>query len=155
MDLMVGDSPMINHKSRKVPYIGQPTQLLDFTTMADTAAYTAAVAADPNPAPNLLRIAGDTVNVQDIAVAQTNVQGARYQPSWMGPVGSMEFMIRALRLFGGENETLPTWQRLQYMTNMFSGTGKLEPLDNDRYPELTWTKVEDFFRQHQNETPRK
>lgn len=155
MDLMVGDSPMINHQSRKVPYIGQPTQLLDFTTMADTAAYTAAVAADPNPAPNLLRIAGDTVNVQDIAVAQSKVQGARYQPSWMGPVGSMEFMIRALRLFGGENETLPTWQRLQYMTNMFSGTGKLEPLDNDRYPELTWTKVEDFFRQHKNETPRK
>lgn len=154
MDLMVGDSPMVNRKSRKVAYIGQPTQLLDFTTMADTAAYTAAVAADPNPAPKFLRIASDTVTVQDIADAQTNVEGAQYKPSWMGPVAFMEFMIRALRLSGGENETFPVWQRLQYMTNMFSGAGKLEPLDNGRYPELTWTKVEDFFRQHTDKTPK-
>ncbi|CAI7654703.1 unnamed protein product [Penicillium glandicola] len=137
MDLMVGDSPMINHKSRNVAYIGQTTQLLDFTTMVDTAAYTAAVAADPNPAPNLLRIASDTVS-------------ARYKPSWMGTVGSMEFMIRVMRLFGGEKETLSAWQGMQYMTNMFSGAGKLDPLDNNRYPDLTWTKVEDFFREHRD-----
>jgi uncharacterized protein YbjT (DUF2867 family) len=155
MDLMAGDSPMINHKSQKVPYIGQASQLLDFTTMIDTAAYTAAVAADPNPAPNFLRIAGDTVSVQDIADAQTKVQGVRYTPSWMGPVGLMEFVIRVLRLSGGEKETFPVWQRMQYMTNMFSGAGKLEPLDNDRYPELSWTKVEDFFRQHKDKAPGK
>jgi hypothetical protein len=46
MDLLGGDSPMINHKRRKVVYIGQATQLLDFTTMVHIAAYTAAVAAD-------------------------------------------------------------------------------------------------------------
>lgn len=148
MDLMAGDSPMINRKSHKVPYIGQPTQLLDFTTMVDTAAYTAAVAVDPNPAPTFLRIASDTVSVQDIANAQTKVDGVQYKPSWMGPVGFMEFMIRVLRVFGGEKEIFPVWQQLQYMTNMFSGAGKLESLDNDRYPELKWTKVEDFLRQH-------
>ncbi|KAJ5304937.1 uncharacterized protein N7443_004597 [Penicillium atrosanguineum] len=147
MDLMAGDSPMINHKSQKVPYIGQPMQLLDFTTMMDTAAYTAAVAADPNPTPNFLRIASDTVSAQDIADAQTKVEGVRYKPSWMGPVWFMEFMIRSLRLFGGEKEIFPVWQQMQYMTNMFSGAGKLEPLDNDRYPELSWTKLQDFFRQ--------
>lgn len=73
MDLMAGDTPMINHKSYKVPYIGKPIQLLGFTTMVDTAAYTAAVAANPNPAPNFLRIASDIVTVQDIANAQTKV----------------------------------------------------------------------------------
>lgn len=150
MDLLVGDWPMINHKSRKVAYIGQTTQLLDFTTMVDTAAYTAAVAADPNPTPNFLRIASDTVNVKDIAQAQTNVEGTQYKPSWMGTVGSMEFMIRVMRLFGGENDVFPAWQGMQYMANMFSGAGKLDPLDNDRYPNLTWTKVEDFFREHKN-----
>lgn len=150
MDLMVGDSPMINHKSRTVAYIGKATQLLDFTTMTDTASYTAAVAADQNPTPNFLRIASDVVTVKDIAAAQTNVEGAEYKPSWMGTVGFMEFMIRVLRLFGGQEQTMPVWQGMQYMTNMFSGAGKLEPLDNDRYPELTWTKVEDFFREHKN-----
>jgi hypothetical protein len=94
MDLLGGDSPMINHKRRKVAYIGQAAQLLDFTTMMDTAAYTAAVAADPNPAPNFLRIAGDTVNVQDIAGAQSKVEGTQYKASWMGPVWFMEFVVR-------------------------------------------------------------
>lgn len=150
MDLMVGDSPMINHKGRKIAYIGSTTQLLDFTTMVDTAAYTAAVAADPNPAPNFLRIASDTVTVEEIAQAQSNVEGVTYKPSWMGTVGSMEFMIRVMRFFGGENDVFPAWQGMQYMANMFSGAGKLDPIDNDRYPELEWTKVEDFFRQHKN-----
>ncbi|KGO47351.1 hypothetical protein PEXP_081500 [Penicillium expansum] len=150
MDLMVGNSPMINHKSRKVAYIGKTTQLLDFTTMVDTAAYTAAVATDPNHTPNFLRIASDTVTVKDIAQAQSNVEGVPYKPGWMGTVGSMEFMIRVMRLFGGENDVFPAWQGMQYMANMFSGAGKLDPLDNDRYPDVTWTKVEDFFREHKN-----
>lgn len=94
MDLMVGDSPMINHKERKVAYIGSTTQLLDFTTMVDTAAYTAAVAAAPKPTPNFLRIASATVNIEDIAQAQTTVEGVKYKPNWIGTVGSMEFMIQ-------------------------------------------------------------
>ena len=148
MELMAGNSPMINHKGRKVSYIGDKTQLLDFTTMADTAAYTAAVVMDPNPTPNFLRIASDTVNAIDIAQAAANVEGAPYTPGWMGTIGSTELMIRILRLFGGENELFPMWQGMQYMVNMFSGDGKLDPLDNGRYPDLTWTKIEDFFREH-------
>lgn len=150
MDLMAGDSPMIKHKGLKVPYVGKPTQLLDFTTMVDTAEYTAAVAVDPNPTPNFLRIAGVSVSVQDIADAQTAVQGTKYKPSWLGTVGLMEFLIRTMRLFGGENDVFPAWQGMQYMVNMMSGAGKLEPLDNDRYPEVAWTKLEDFFREQKN-----
>ena len=151
MELMAGNSPMINHKGRKVSYIGDKTQLLDFTTMADTAAYTAAVVMDPNPTPNFLRIASDTVNAIDIAQAAANVEGAPYTPGWMGTIGSTELMIRILRLFGGENELFPMWQGMQYMVNMFSGDGKLDPLDNGRYPDLTWTKIEDFFREHKSQ----
>jgi hypothetical protein len=69
----------------------------------------------------------------------------------MGTVGTMEFMIRAMRLFGGETDIFPAWQGMQYMVNMMSGAGKLEPLDNSRYPDLTWTKLEDFFRENRNE----
>lgn len=118
--------------------------------MVDTAAYTAEVAVDPNPTPKFLRIASHTLNVEEIAQAQSNVEGVTYSPSWMGTVGSVEFMIRVMRFFGGENDIFPAWQGMQYMVNMFSGAGKLEPLDNDRYPHLAWTKAEDFFREHSN-----
>lgn len=153
MDLLAGDSPLINHKNHTVPYVGKPSQPLDFTTMADTAAYTAAVAADANPAPNFLRIAGVSVSAQDIADAQTAVQGVRYKPSCMGTVGTTGLMIRVMRTFsvgGGENAIFPAWQGMQYMVNMMSGAGKLEPLDNDRYPDLTWTTLGDFFLEHRN-----
>lgn len=38
---------------------------------------------------------------------------------------------------------------VQYMVNMFSGEGKLDPLDNARYPELKWTKAEEYLAQQQ------
>ncbi|KAF3395707.1 Pinoresinol reductase 2 [Penicillium rolfsii] len=147
MDLMAGDSPMINHKKRKIPYIGKSTQLLDFTTMADAAEYTAAVAIDPNPTPRFLRIASVTVSVEDIAKTQTAIQGVQYKVSRVGTIGMMEFMISVMRFFGGEDEVFPTWQALQYMVNIMSGAGKLEPLDNSRYPDIKWTTLEEFFLQ--------
>ncbi|KAE8381611.1 NAD(P)-binding protein [Aspergillus bertholletiae] len=147
MDLLGGESPMINHKKGKVFYVGNVTQLLDLTTIPDTAAYTAAVAADPNPAPRFLRIAGDVISVQDIAAAETALQGKEYRPAWMGSVGFLKVLIWGLRMFGGENDIFPAWQGMQYMANMFSGVAKLEPLDNDRYPDLQWTKVPEYLKE--------
>jgi uncharacterized protein YbjT (DUF2867 family) len=157
MELLAGTIPLINRKSRKVSYVGSPDQKIDFTTMSNTAAFTAAAAADPNPTPKVLRIAGDVVSARDIAAAAAEAEvqdpGTRQAPqpysvSWMGSVWFLEVVISVLRWFGGENQVFPAWQGMQYMANQFSGAGKLEPLDNDRYPELTWTKVVDFLREH-------
>jgi hypothetical protein len=35
---------------------------------------------------------------------------------------------------GVEDKLFSPWQGMQYLENMISGKGKLEPLDNDRYP---------------------
>ncbi|KAJ5225867.1 hypothetical protein N7468_007092 [Penicillium chermesinum] len=148
LDLMAGESPLINHKSRTLPYVGQPDQLLDYTSMVDTAAFTAAVAADPNPTPKFLRIASVTASVQDIADTLTTIYGVQYTPRWMGTIWTAQLMISTMRLFGGENEIFPVWQGMQYMVNMMSGDGKLEPLDNDRYPDIAWDRLEDFLRKH-------
>jgi uncharacterized protein YbjT (DUF2867 family) len=148
LDLMAGDGPMINHKTRSVGYIGQPTQPIDFTSMKDLAGFTAAVATDPNPTPKFLRCASVTTSAQTIADTQSKVTGQTYKPKWMGTVMTTKALIRVMRLFGGENETFPAWQGMQYMENMMSGDGKLEPIDNGRYPELKWTTLEEFFREH-------
>ena len=34
---------------------------------------------------------------------------------------------------------------MQYTRDMFSGRGKLHPLDNDRYPDLRWTSVRELL----------
>ncbi|WP_375410812.1 hypothetical protein [uncultured Methylobacterium sp.] len=41
----------------------------------------------------------------------------------------------------GKGQVFPPWQGMQYMRDMFSGDGKLAPLDNGRYPDLRWTSI--------------
>lgn len=142
--LLSGDLPLINDAWHRIMYFGSVDQVLDLTTMVDTAAYTAAVAADPNPTPKFLRIAGDKFSSKDLAATVTKVRGREYTPMWIGSVGFMRVMIKLMKfVIGGEKtKLLPPWQGLQYLENMVSGAGTLDPLDNDRYPELTWTTVE-------------
>lgn len=125
-------------------YFGSADQKLDVTTVPDTAAYTAAVAADPNPTPKILRIAGDSFTAHGLAALVTRLRGETYTPMWTGSVGFLRMFISILKLVigGVETKPMPPWQGMQYLENMVSGKGKLDPLDNDRYPELAWTTIE-------------
>ena len=50
-----------------------------------------------------------------------------------------------LRFAPGTDELYPPWQGMQYLRDMLGGRAKLEPLDNDRYPETEWTTVAEFL----------
>ncbi|KAJ1323248.1 NmrA family NAD(P)-binding protein [Microdochium nivale] len=169
MDMMVPPAAIVNRGKRSVMYAGSPDQKVDWTTMPDTAAYTAAVAADPNPTPRILRIAGDVLSTTELAAAATRAaerqqqqQGGKtaaaaaspFKPSWMGSVWFLELMIPVVRFFmGGEDQQVPAWQGMQYMANMAEGKGKLDPIDNDRYPDLKWTSAEEFLAEHFRANP--
>lgn len=150
MDMLAGEIPIINDRFHRVLYWGSDEQKLDFTACKDVAAYTAAVAVDPNPTPRLLRIAGDVVSAKDLARIAADVKGGSYSTLWVGSTGFLAWMasfMRWLGVGGGEQEVFPAWQGMQYTVNMFSGAGKLDPLDNNRYPDLKWTKVGDILAQ--------
>lgn len=145
MELLIsGQLPLINHKWHRIMYFGSEDQKLDFTTIPDVAAYTAAVAADPNPTPKILRIAGDSLNAKELAIVVSRVHGEKYITLWTGSAGFLRMMIPILKFFigGVEDKLLPPWQGMQYLENMVSGKGQLDSLNNDKYPELMWTTVE-------------
>jgi len=167
MDIIIPPVGLVDPGKRRIAHAGDKDMAYDFTTMRDTAAYTARVAADPEPTPQILRIAGDTISPRELAEAATRASASAaaankdpvsngssnkpYTTFWMGSVGFFEaFVIPVLRFFVGgvEDQQVPIWQGMQYMANMASGEGKLEPLDNDRYPGLEWTKAEDFLKEH-------
>jgi uncharacterized protein YbjT (DUF2867 family) len=141
--------PLINDRLHRITHFGSVDQKMDVTTVPDVAAYTAAVAADPNPKPKFLRIAGDTFTAKELAVVMTKFRGEQFTTQWVGSVGFLSILISFLKmLIGGvEDKLFPPWQGMQYMLNMVSGEGKLNPLDNDRYPELKWTSVEQAVRE--------
>ena len=60
-EMLTGQMPLILFKRKRVLYWGEADQRLDFTTMDDTAAFTASAAVDPTT-PRFLRIAGDQLS---------------------------------------------------------------------------------------------
>ncbi len=141
-DLLNSQAPMVVQKFRRVVYWGSADQELDFTTMADTANYTAAAAMD-DQAPRYLHIAGDVLTPRGLRQAASAAFRQDFKLFRAGSVGTLTRMIDVTRLVSPQpTEVFPPWQGMQYMRNMFSGRGKLLELDNDRYPDLRWTSVE-------------
>lgn len=141
MDLLGAEMPIIQPAIHRVLYWESADQPLDFTTKDDVAAYVAAAALD-DTTPRFLRIAGDTLSARDLAAVMTEVTGQRYRTLRAGGLGTLGLMIKvAQRVAPQPGEPFPAWQGMQYMRDMFSGQGKLTPLDNARYPEVRWTSV--------------
>ncbi len=145
MDMLGREMPIIQPRIHRVLYWNDADQLLDFTTKDDVAAYVAAAAMD-DTTPRILRIAGDTVSARDLAAAMTETTGECYRTLWVGSIGSLGVMIRIARLIAPQpGEVFSPWQGMQYTRDMFSGRGKLHPLDNDRYPDIRWTSVRELL----------
>lgn len=144
-DMLTGQMPLILFKRKRVLYWGDPDQRMDFTTVDDTAAFTASAALDPST-PRFLRIAGDQLSARELTAVVSEVTGKQFRLFRAGSLGMLSTLIKVSRLVApGENELYPPWQGMQYMRNMFDGRGKLEPLDNDRYPCSGWTTARDVL----------
>jgi uncharacterized protein YbjT (DUF2867 family) len=145
-DLLTGQAPLILFGLKRVLYWGDAEQLLDFTTIENTAEYTARAALD-DATPRYLRIAGDVTNVIGLKKAASEVSGKEFQLLRLGGLGGLQMMIKITRaLFPKKKEVFPPWQGMQYMHNMFTGLPKLTPLDNNRYSDIHWTSVKEVLK---------
>ena len=144
-DLLTGPMPLILFKLKRVLYWGDADQRMDFTTMDDTAAFTASAALDPST-PRILRIAGDQLSARELAAVVSGVTGTKFRLFRAGGLAMLGTLIKVARTVAhGEKELYPAWQGMQYMRNMFDGRAKLKTLDNDRYPGMRWKTVRDVL----------
>jgi uncharacterized protein YbjT (DUF2867 family) len=141
MDMLTGRAPFILFKLKRVLCWGNADQRMDFTTIDDTAAFTAAAALDAST-PRTLHIAGDRVSARDLATIVSEVTGQRFRLLCPGSLATLAALIKLVRAVSPNPKALyPPWQGMQYMHNMFSGLADIETLDNDRYPGMRWTTV--------------
>jgi hypothetical protein len=144
-DMLTGQMPLILFRLKRVLYWGNADQRMDFTTIDDTAAFTASAALDP-ATPRFLRIAGDQLSARELAAVASDVTGEKFRLLRGGGLGVLGALIKISRMFApGERELFPAWQGMQYMRNMFDGRAKLAPLDNDRYPGIRWTAAREVL----------
>jgi uncharacterized protein YbjT (DUF2867 family) len=144
-DLLTGQAPVILFDRKRVLYWGNADKLMDFTTLDDSAAYTAAAALDP-VTPRFLRIAGDQISARGLSIVASEITGQEFKLLRPGGLGAFNVIIAIMRrLMPAHDNLYPPWQGMQYMRDMLSGDGKLTPLDNQRYSHLRWTTVRDFL----------
>ncbi len=144
-DMLTGQMPLILFKLKRVLYWGDADQRMDFTTVDDTAAFTASAALDPST-PRMLRIAGDQLSARELTAVVSAVTGTKFRLFRAGGLGVLGALITFARTIApGEKDLYPAWQGMQYTRNMFDGRAKLQPLDNDRYPGMRWTTVRDVL----------
>jgi uncharacterized protein YbjT (DUF2867 family) len=146
-ELLVGKAPVVLFPLRRVLYWGDADQPLDFTTLGDTASFTAAAALDDS-APRILRIAGDQQSARDLTRVASKLSGKEFRLLRGGPLSRLDRLASVARsVHPARKRAFPPWQGMQYLSNMFSGEGKLDRLDNERYGELRWTSVSKVLRE--------
>ncbi len=144
-DLLTGDAPVVLFGMKRVVYWGDSKQLLDFTTIDNTAAFTARAAMD-DATPRYLRIAGEEINIDGLKQVASEVTGQEFKLLRAGGLGVLKTMITITKaLLPKKEEVFPPWQGMQYLHNMFTGLPKVTSLDNDRYPGIKWTPVKDVL----------
>ncbi|MCB2379001.1 NmrA family NAD(P)-binding protein [Hymenobacter sp. BT635] len=144
-ELLKGTAPVVLPGPKRVVYWGDADQPLDFTTMVNTAEFTAAAALDPTT-PRYLRVAGDVASIRGLQAAAEQATGQPYKLFRVGGLGAFGKVITVTKtLMPASDDVFPPWQGMQYLHNMFTGLPKLKSLDNDRYPEIRWTKVREVL----------
>ncbi|MFC6881748.1 MULTISPECIES: NmrA family NAD(P)-binding protein [Actinomadura] len=141
-EVMLGFMGIVDWERGTLSHWGDPDQPLDLTSVADTAAYTAAAALDPGAA-GTLRFAGEVVSFRGFHEAVERGSGRRLELRNLGTADELRAEIeRRARL----TENPFDYVALQYQWCMVSGKGKFATLDNARYPQVTPVSVADFVR---------
>lgn len=144
-DMLTGQAPILLFKYKRVLYWEDADQRMDFTTIDDTAAYTAAAALDVFT-PRTLRISGDQVSARELTAIISGVTTTPWRLTRAGGLGRLSLLIKIARTVAPGGDALyPPWQGMQYLHNMFGGRAILHPLDNGRYPDIRFTRTRDVL----------
>jgi nucleoside-diphosphate-sugar epimerase len=132
--------PLLDFRRQQVGYWEDADWKIDFTTMDDTAAFTAAAALDAD-APRLLRIASFQLSPRELAATAEAAGRGTFDVVRLGSRADLAAHIAQARAANpaGEHQLYADWQQLQYMRSMFSVQNN--SLANARYPALTWASA--------------
>src|SRR5687767_11263699 len=107
MELLTGQAPFILTRFHRVVYWENADQPMDFTTIEDTAEYTAVAALDVGT-PRFLRIAGDVASARDLARIASEVHGEPLKLLRAGKLSRFEKLIRFVKLVSpGHHDVYP------------------------------------------------
>ena len=148
MDMLTDQMPLILFKQKRILYWGNADHKMAFTTVQNTAEYTANAALDPST-PRFLHIAGDQLSPKEFQTLMTDLTGEKFGTFRPGSPNFLSGIIKIARFFNaGEKDLYPAWQGMQYMRNMVDDRSNLNKADTHRYADVKWTTVKDLISAH-------
>jgi len=141
-DILRYNTPLFNVQQKTIAFYDDKADWkIDFTTMDDTAAFTAMAAVD-DAAPRFLRIASFSISPEDLVVLSEQYKGSKFGLVNMGSMEGFSTYNKVQRAAHpeGENDLYPKWQQAQYLYSMF--LIHHQSLDNNRYEGLSWSPAE-------------
>ncbi|MCJ8153048.1 NmrA family NAD(P)-binding protein [Chryseobacterium sp. SSA4.19] len=145
-DILQYNTPILTLKDKSIGYWGDKADWkLDFTTMDNTASFTAQTALDDH-SPRNLQIAGFQVSPNMLLTDIEQITGEKYK---IHQISSLENFAEAIKKQragdpAGEHELYAKFQQSQYMYSMF--TAQHHHLANNRYEGISWTHSIDYLR---------
>ena len=125
--------PMFDLKNQIFQYWGDGEMAMDLTTTDDTAMYVAEAVSDPNLANTALEVAGDTLTPKQLKSAYEAVTGTLLTEKSLGSITQMKAWITEKK---ASASSIEEYVYDQYLYAMESGKGKLDHIQNDRYPQI-------------------
>lgn len=125
-------------------YWGDGETPLDFTTTDDTAKYVAEAVSDPDLVNTALEVAGDVLSNKQLLAAYEEATGKKLQEKRLGSVADLKAWIEQKKPSANSPvEYIPQ----QYEYAMVSGKGKLNNIQNSRYPNIKPLTVRQYLQQ--------
>ncbi|MDN3584595.1 NmrA family NAD(P)-binding protein [Mucilaginibacter flavus] len=144
-DILRYNTPLFNVPEKTIGYYDDKTDWeIDFTTMDNTAEFTAATAMDKS-SPRFLRIASFRVSPEMLVDLSEKHKDQKFQLVSMGSMEEFSAFNKMQRATHpeGEQQLYPGWQQAQYLYSMFSIHHPA--LDNSRYTGINWEAVESYI----------
>ena len=136
--------PQFDLEHQTFQYWGDGETPLDFTTTDDTAKYVAEAVTDPDLANTALEVAGDVLTAKQLKAAYEEATGNQLAEKPLGSVTELQAWIANKKPSASSPlEYVPQ----QYEYTMVSGKGKLDRIQNDRYPQIKPLTIKQFLSQ--------
>lgn len=142
--VLFGFIRMIDAESKTAYIWGDGEQPMDWTTYADTARYTAAVAVDDDEVGRTFVAAGETRDFAGVVAAYEEATGTTLTVERLGSLDDLDARIESLR--SAPDADLYSYLPLMYFRAQLHGQGRLTGLMNDRYPHIRPATIAEYVR---------
>jgi uncharacterized protein YbjT (DUF2867 family) len=145
MDMgVIGFVGLVDPATKEVKIWGTGNEKLNWTTLEDSARYTVEAIHDPSAHNQVVKVSGDTRTLNEFAKYVAEASGSAYKTTFLGSFEDLAATVA--KTFQEQPQNFYAWMPLQYAWGFVSEKFVLNPLWNNKYPNVKPTTLEEWVK---------